>query len=322
MKPIRWGIIGCGGIAHKFAKSMQVVDTGDVVACASRTPGKAAAFASAQGLPAAFDNYEALVESPEVDAVYIATTHNYHHENIKLALEAGKAVLCEKPITVNTSEAREVAALARQKGLFLMEGMWTRFLPVIRKVRAWLDEGAIGEIRTLRADFCIDVIKDPKHRIYNPDLAGGALLDAGIYPVSMASFVMGEQPERVTALAHMGETNVDESTGALFGYENGQLALLSCSVNSGSANRLEIAGTQGRIEIPGNFLSADRAVLSPKKGDPVRHETPFKAEHGFSFEIAAANTAIAGGQIEHDVIPLDESVAIMATMDRIRQLMK
>jgi len=319
MKPIRWGIIGCGGIASKFANSIKVVDTGELVACASRAPGRAEQFANSHRVPRAYDRYEALVASSEVDAVYIATTHNFHLENMLLALEAGKAVLCEKPLAVSAEEAKEAVALARQKGLFLMEGMWTRFLPAMRRVRSWLDEGAIGEPRSLRADFCIHKDRDPENRLFNPDLAGGALLDAGVYPISMASFVMGAQPEKVAALAHIGDTGVDELTGAVFKYAGGRLALLSCAVSSGSANRLEIVGSKGRIEVPSLFIRATEAILHPNNGDPIREKRPYKPMEGFRYEIEAANEAIGAGRAEHPIMPLEESVAVMETMDRVRE---
>ena len=316
---IRWGILGCGRIAGKFASSLKAVETGALSACASRTPGKAEAFAASHGVPHPFDRYEDLVGSPEVDAVYIATTHNFHYDNIRLALQAGKAVLCEKPITVSADEARKAVALAREKNLFLMEGMWTRFLPAMRKIRAWIDEGVIGAVRSLRADFCFDAAGMRGGRLFDPALAGGALLDAGIYPVSMASYIMGRQPETLKASAYIGESGVDELTGAVFDYGDGRFAMVSCAVNSSSANRLEINGSEGHIEVPCGFLSADVAVLTPNKGSPVREEFPYPALQGFSFEIEAVHEGIFKGWIEHPVLPHGETVAIMETMDRIRE---
>ncbi len=317
MKSTRWGILGCGSIAVKFMHSMKLVSDGEVVACASRTPGKAAAFASEHGVPNDYDSYEALLDCDDVDAVYIATTHNFHLENCLLALEARKAVLCEKPLATNAEECRQIVAKARESDCFLMEGMWTRFLPAIRQMMTWIEAGEIGSLKMLRADFCIRMPFDPEHRLFNPELAGGAQLDTGIYPVSLASMVMGQQPEQVVALAEIGTTGVDEQTVSIFRYPEGRMAMLSCAVSSPSENRVEIAGTAGRIVIPELFLAAEEVELHRFNQEVIRMRLPFDRAAGFSYEIKAVHEALQQGLKECGLMPLEETLAIAETTDRI-----
>ncbi len=310
--------MGCGSIARKFRNSMDAVDNGVVSTCASRTPGKADAFASEFNIPESFDRYEDMLCRPDVEAVYVATTHNYHHECVMMCLDHGKAVLCEKPLAVNAGQTLEMVNSAREKKLFLMEGMWTRFLPAIRQMKAWIYSGEIGVIKMIRADFCFHAGFNPESRLFNPGLAGGALLDAGVYPVSLASHVMGEQPVNIKALADIGETGVDEQSAYLFSYSDGRIALLSAAVKSASENRAEISGTKGRIVIPSRFLGAQDVELHLDDGKSICKHLPNGGPLSFSYEIQAANDAVQAGELELDEMPLDESLAIAETMDRIR----
>ena len=317
MRKIKWGVLGCGGIANKFATSIQPVETAELVACASNTPGKARDFAQKHAIYDAYDNYPALLEREDLDAVYVATTHNFHHENGLAAMEAGKAVLCEKPLATTAAEARSMAAKAKETGCFLMEGMWTRFLPAIQQMKSWIREGRIGEVKTLRATFAIGFPFDPDHRLYNPDLAGGALLDAGIYPVSLASFLMEEQPEAIAALAEIGQTGVDEQTNAVFRYRKGRMAILGCAVSSPSENRVEVIGTAGRIVIPAQFIGATEVELHQPDGEQTMKRIPFQAKHGFTPEIRAVTDDLLAGRRENEVMPIAETVAVAETLDRI-----
>ncbi len=322
MKKIKWGIIGCGHIAHKFAKSLAVVEDGEVIACASRSKERASVFALEEKVPLHFDSYDAMLELSEVDAVYVATTHNFHLENVMLALSMGKPVLCEKPLGVNAAESRQMAALAKDKGLFLMEGMWTRFLPAIQQMKAWLDAGEIGKVKMLRASFSINKPFQPEHRLYNPDLAGGALLDVGIYPVSFASYVMGGQPERISALATMAETGVDATTLMNFGYAGGSMAQLDCGIQAASENRVEIVGDKGRIVIPEQFLAAKNVEIYRADGSQEKKHLPFKDQEGFRFEIQAVHEALRNGKLESNVMPVAETVGLAETMDRVMECME
>lgn len=315
---INWGIIGCGGIAQKFARCMKDVATAELAAVASATPGKAEKFASQFGVESAYSDYNQLVGRDDIQAVYVATTHNFHYDNVKLALEHGKAVLCEKPITVAAWEAEELIALARERKLFMMEGMWTRFLPAIGQVREWLDAGEIGELRQIRADFGFNAPFNPEGRMFNKALAGGALLDAGIYPVSFASMIAGS-PVAVEAIADIGSTDVDEQTFFLFRYENGAIASLSASVRAPVDVLATIIGSEGKITIP-RFLAATSVELHRfDRKETIRRDFPFPDGQGFEYEIQEVVDCLNQGKLESDVMPLDETLSIMQTMDAIRK---
>ncbi|NKB71068.1 MAG: gfo/Idh/MocA family oxidoreductase [Candidatus Latescibacteria bacterium] len=314
---IKWGIIGCGGIARKFALCTSHVDEAELCAVASATPGKAEKFAQQFGVESAYADYGQLVQRDDIQAVYVATTHNFHYENVKLALEHGKAVLCEKPITVAAWEAEELIALARRQKVFLMEGMWTRFLPAICQVRDWLSEGAIGELRQIRADFGFNAPFNPEGRMFNKALAGGALLDAGIYPVSLASMVAGS-PVAVEAIADIGSTGVDEQSFYLLRYENGAIASLSASVRAPVDVVAEFIGSKGKITVP-RFLAASSAELHRyKEGETIQRSFPYPDGQGFEYEIQEVVDCMRQGKLESEVMPLDETLAIMRTMDTIR----
>lgn len=315
---INWGIIGCGGIAHKFTGSIKYVDNTELVAVASATTGKAEKFASQHGVESAYGDYKQLVERDDIQAVYVATTHNFHYENVKLALEHGKAVLCEKPMTVAAWEAQELIALARKNKLFLMTAMWTRFLPAICQVREWLNDGEIGELRQIRADFGFNAPFNPEGRMYNKALAGGALLDAGIYPISLASMIAGS-PVAVEAIAEIGSTDVDEQTFCLFRYENGAIASLSASVRARVEWVAEIIGSEGKITIP-RFLAATSAELHRfKKNEKIQRNFPDLDGRGFEYEIQEVVDCLNQGKLESDIMPLDETLSIMQTMDAVRE---
>lgn len=316
-KTVNWGIIGCGGIAQKFAKCVGPAGA-ELRAVASATPGKAQQFAEKFGVETAYSDYRQLVTRDDIQAVYVSTTHNFHYDNVKLALEHGKAVLCEKPITVAAWEAEELIALARKQKLFLMEAMWTRFLPAICQVRKWLTEGAIGDLRQIRADFGFNAKFDPEGRMFNKALAGGALLDAGIYPVSFANMVAGP-PVAVEAIADIGSTGVDEQSFYLLRYDNGAIASLSASVRAPVDVLAVIIGSEGKITVP-RFLAASTVELHRyAEGETVRKEFPYPAGQGFEFEIQEVGKCLAEGKLESDIMPLDETLSIMRTMDSIRE---
>ncbi|MDU4695388.1 MAG: Gfo/Idh/MocA family oxidoreductase [Paenibacillus sp.] len=313
---IKWGILAAGGIAESFAGDLAYAKNGEAYAIGSRNLEKAKAFAEKIGIPKAYGSYEELVADPEVDAVYVATPHPYHKENVLTALRAGKAVLCEKPFTVNSTELEELVAYARERKLFLMEAMWTRFLPVIRRVREWLAAGRIGEVRLVKADFGFRVGWDPAGRLLNPELGGGALLDAGIYPISFASMVLGPHPQHVQSTAHLGETGVDEHFSVLLTYNNGAVASLNGAVRLAIGNDAYIHGTNGKIYVPG-FLNATTATLYVDGEEPetVTDDRTFK---GYAYEAEAVGRALSAGLTESSDIPLDESLAILRLMDQIR----
>ncbi|MDA3872865.1 MAG: Gfo/Idh/MocA family oxidoreductase [Kiritimatiellae bacterium] len=316
---ITWGILGAGGIANKFAEATRLVEACELVAVAGRTPGKAKVFAERHGVQDHYESYEELLAREDIDAVYVATTHNFHEECVTLALEAGKHVMCEKPFTVNAQEAEVLGALARAKGLFMMEAMWTRFLPCMRQAVAWLKEGRIGEIRQVRANFSFNRPFDPQNRLYNRELAGGALLDAGIYPVSFASMVMGRQPDRISSMALTVETGVDAQSAFLFDYGNAVLGVLSTGCNVRQVNRAEILGSEGTILFPESFHGATSVELHRYSESMMeRHEFPHPGGNGFTYEVEEACACIRKGRTESPEMTIRESIELMRTLDTIR----
>lgn len=219
---VKWGILSTGWIAHQFATDLAHASNGTAYAVGSRTQASADEFAKNHGIPVAHATYEDLVSDPEVDAIYIGTPHPFHKDNVLLALRAGKAVLCEKPFTVNSSELEEIVAYAREQKLFLMEAMWSRYIPANVKVREWLSSGRIGDVRLVKADLGFRSDWNPEGRLLNPALGGGALLDVGIYPISFASMVFGPHPETISSTVHIGDTGVDEHFSLLLSYGDGK----------------------------------------------------------------------------------------------------
>lgn len=315
MEPTRWGIIGTGGIAETFADDLTRTESGVVAAVGSRSQESADRFADQFGIAGRHASYEALVADPEVDVVYVATPHPMHRENAILALEAGRPVLVEKPFAMNAAEAREIVALAREKGLFAMEAMWTRFLPHVAQVREWIAQGALGEIVTVSADHGQWFAEDRDFRLFAPELGGGALLDLGIYPVSFASMVLGT-PSRIVSISDPAFTGVDAQISMLFGYESGAQAVLTCTLRARSPTTASIVGTEARIEIEGDFYAPTAATLIPREGEPIAFTTPPRGR-GLVYEADEASRRLAAGEPESPLMPLDETISIMETMDEV-----
>lgn len=313
---IRWGIIGTGNIANQFARGLQSVKDAELVAVGSRNQESADAFADTYGAPNRHPSYEALAADPEVDAVYISTPHSYHKDNTILCLNAGKAVLCEKPFAINYTEAKEMVDLARERGVFLMEAMWTRFLPAIVKIRELLAEGVLGEIRMFTADFGFNARPNPEHRLFNPAMGGGALLDVGIYPISFASMLFGK-PESIVSVANLGETGVDEEANILLRYEDGQVANCMTTIRLSTPNAATIMGREGRIDIHPRFWYATDFTLRLNGQEPVAYRIPHLG-NGYNYEAIEVGNCLRAGKLESDVIPLDETLQIMQTLDELR----
>jgi predicted dehydrogenase len=316
-RPIRWGILSTGAIAHKFAEGLRALDDAELAAVGSRRAETAEAFAQEFDVPRSHSSYADLAADPGVDVIYVATPHVFHRENTLLCLRAGKAVLCEKPFTINAREAEEVIAAARADRRFLMEAMWTRFLPAIVKVRELLAEGAIGQARMLRADFCFRTGWNPQGRLLNPALGGGALLDVGVYTVSLASMVFGPEPTHIVSHAHIGETGVDEQSAMVLGYAGGQLAVLACAVRTATPHVAQIVGTEGRIYIHHPFWHPSRITLEREGADPEEMELPYPG-NGYTCEAAEVGRRLRQGELESPTIPLDETLAVLRILDRIR----
>jgi predicted dehydrogenase len=314
-EPLRWGVIGAGGIAAVFAADLELSDSGRVVAVGSRDLARAEAFAERFGIPNRHGSYEALVADREVDAVYVATPHPMHRADAELALRAGKPVLVEKPFTVNAAQARELVALARERDLFLMEAMWTRFLPHVARIREMLAEGALGDIVTVIADHGQWFVEDREHRLFAPALAGGALLDLGVYPVAFASMVLG-QPTEILSMVTPAFTGVDATTSMLLRYGGGAHAVLTCTLSAKSPTRATIVGTRARIEVEGDFYAPSQFTLIGRDGEQVSFDGRSDGR-GLRFEADEVARCLREGLLESPLMPLDESVAIMETMDAV-----
>lgn len=314
--PIRWGILGTGSIAKQFARGLQALDDARLVAVGSRAAATAEAFGTEFDVPRLHASYEALAADPEVDAIYVATPHPLHRENAILCLEAGKAVLCEKPFTINARQAAEVVAVARRKRVFLMEAMWTRFLPIVAQAREWIASGAVGEPRLVTADFGFRAGVNPESRLFNPRLGGGALLDVGIYTVSFASMVFGPKPTRIESMATLGETGVDEQAAVILGYGNGALAALTTAIRTNTPHEARIIGTDGRILLHPPYWRGTKATLQAG-GKEETVELPLQG-NGYNYEAAEVGRCLRAGELESPVMTLDDTVAIVGILDAIR----
>ncbi len=312
----RWGILGTGSIARKFAEGLKAVDDAELLAVGSRTADSADRFAESFNIPHRHDSYEKLAGDADVDVIYIATPHTLHADNTILCLEAGKPVLCEKPFTVNASEAQRVIDTAKRKNLFLMEAMWTRFVPAMFKFRELLADGAIGRPRALNAYFGYAVPFDPSSRLFDPALGGGALLDVGIYPVSLSSMIFGA-PVRITGAAHLGETGVDEQSAYILQGDAGQLSVLGAATRTRMIQDAVLMGTAGLIRIHGPWWCTRGLTLSrPGKEDEV-FGPPFRG-NGYNYQAEEVMNCLHAGALESKIMGLDETLTIMKTMDTIR----
>jgi len=313
---IQWGILGTGSIAHKFATGLSFLSDAELVAVGSRNIERADQFANRFDIPNRHPSYESLVSDPTIDIIYIATPHNLHQENTQLCLESGKAVICEKPFAINANQAKKMVESAQTEKLFLMEAMWTRYLPLMVELRATLDKNLIGEVRMLTADFGFRAEPNPESRLFDPKLGGGALLDVGIYTISLASMIFGS-PTQVVSLAHLGETGVDEQAGIVLSYAQNELAILHTAIRTNTPQEAIIMGTQGRIRIHSPWWIPNTMTIE-LSGEPTKTiEIPYEG-NGYHYEATEAMNCLRSNKLESDTIPLSETISIMQTLDQIR----
>jgi predicted dehydrogenase len=325
--PFRWGIAGTGAIANGFADALGRLPDAQLVAVGSRSRETADAFGEKYGVAPRHRHasYEDLAADDSVDVVYVASPHSHHHEHTLLFLNAGRPVLCEKAFALDAVQAAEMVAVARERDLFLMEAMWSRFLPVYVKVRELLAEGAIGQIQSVEADFGFRFPPDPAHRLFDHALGGGALLDLGVYPMSLASMVLGT-PERITAYGMLGATGVDEHTAVLSGYAGGAVALTQSSLRVTLGCTARITGTEGYIELPFMMHCPDELTVQVR-GATERLSLPAAREGngddmaggGLHHQARHVQERLLAGESGSDVMPLDETVAVMRTLDIVRE---
>jgi len=316
--PIRWGLMATGGIADAFARDLRLLPDHELVAVGSRTQQKADEFGAAFDVQHRHGSYEALAADPDVDVVYVSPPHPGHHAATLLCIEHGKAVLCEKPFAMDLRESQEMVDAARARGTFLMEAMWTRWLPHIVRIREILAAGTLGEIVYVTAEHGQWFAPDPNHRIFAPSLGGGALLDLGIYPLSFAWMVLGA-PVSITATATPAFTGVDGTTSMLLKYDSGAHAVLTTSALAASACPAAIYGTEARIEIDGVFYSPSSFRVVSRSGEVLEEFSQPDAGRGMEHEAAEVGRCLRAGLLESPGLPLDETLAIMGALDEIRR---
>ena len=316
MTGLRWGILATGGIASAFASDLRTAGL-DLVAVGSRSQESADAFASRFDIAHAHPSYEALVADPDVDIVYVSTPHPMHHENAKLALEAGKHVLVEKAFTLNRQEAEELQRLAAERGLLVMEAMWTRYLPHMVRIREIIEAGTLGEIRAVTADHTQKLPTDPAHRLNALELGGGALLDLGIYPISFIWDVLGA-PTTVTAVGRLVETGADSEVATIMTHEGGAISTSLSSSRAAGPNTASIVGTDARIDIDEVWYTPTTFRVVLPDGTVAEEYASDVAGRGMEYQAMAAERLVREGTIKGDVLPIAESVAIMGTLDEIR----
>jgi predicted dehydrogenase len=358
---IRWGILGTGYIAREFAKGLKSLPDAELVAVGSRSLANAQNFASDFKVSKAYQGYEELVKDPNVDIFYIATPNHRHSQDALLCLEANKPILCEKPFALNAGEAQAVIDLARRKQLFCMEAMWMRFIPAIAKVKKMVDNGVIGELLTITADFGISVPYDPNNRFFNPELGGGSLLDLGVYGISLAFYLLGS-PSSIVSQASLTSSGVDEQSSVILSYSQGKLAILSTHLRAYTSNEAVAIGTKGAIRIHEPFcrphkislrqfpetvalLTSSNSVsgiksklISYLKDSSFLKRLYFQFDYlvplirrkwtpmvqpyqgnGYNYEAAEVMKCLRAKKLESSVMPLEETLSIMKTIDAIRQ---
>ena len=310
---MRWGIIGPGGIAASVLPDFSHVPGASVVAVASRSAERAQDFADRFEIGRAYGSYAEIMADDEVDALYIATPHPQHYEVALAGIEAGKALLVEKSFTATVAGAERVIAAARERRVFVMEAMWTRFQPAIVAARRLVDDGVIGEVRQVQADLGVDRAYDPNHRLFDPAQGGGAMLDLGVYPVSFAQYFLGE-PASVDVVGSLAPTGVDYEAGMLLGYPDGRSASILISLRNPTPGAARIFGTGGWIEVPPRFHHPNRIVLHRTGRDPETIEQP-PLGRGYSHELIEVTQCVQAGRTESAVMPLDATLAVQRTLN-------
>lgn len=317
---IRWGILGCGRIARKFASDLRLVQDAELVAVASRNLQTAHDFAN--DFPAKYihDSYDALVNNDEADVIYVATPHSHHYEHTILCLQHNKAVLCEKAFAVNAKQAKEMIALAREKKVFLMEALWTKFLPHYNKMQQMIRSGMIGEIKSVLVNFGFKPVAPVPARLFDPALAGGTMLDIGIYNVFIALSCLGK-PDAVHAVMTPASTGVDEQCSVALLYDNGAIAHLFSTFSSNLATEADICGTNGRIRLSHRFYAPDSTIEYYPKMIDSREIIIVEKEEGWGYQYEARHVGecLRNGRTESPVMNFADTLLLMETLDAIRE---
>jgi predicted dehydrogenase len=312
-RKIRWGIVGPGRIADLLVKDFDVTPNAVVLACASRSAERAAAFAERHGLERSYGSYREIIADPGIDVLYIATPHPQHHAIAMAAIEAGKSLLIEKTFTATVAGAEQIMSAARDGGVFVMEAMWTRFQPAIVAARELIADGAIGEVRQVQVDLGVDRPYDPSDRLFDPAQGGGAMLDLGVYVVSFAQHFLGE-PARVDVGGSLAPTGVDAEAGLLLSYDDGRAASLLISLRGGTPGAARIHGTRGWIDVPPRFHHPKRIVVKRTGSDPEELiREPLGG--GYAHELIEVTECLRAGATESTVMPLRDTLAVQRVLN-------
>ncbi len=313
---IRWGILGLGRIAHKFAQDLVTLPDAQLVAVASTDQARADEFAAQYGAPMAFGRYEDLLTVDDLDVVYVATPHVNHHENTLMLLRGGKGVLCEKPFGMDAGQVGEMVETARTNGVFLMEALWSRFMPALQQAHRWVTDGTIGEVVSLKADFGFVAPFSPEGRLFNKELGGGALLDIGIYPLFLSYLMLGK-PATLRASATFGQTGTDEQNGMVLTYNSGAIAVLDSTLLAKTDCLGIIYGTKGTVRIHSRFHEAKTVTLELIDHDP-KIVSFDRLTHGYTYEAQHVMDSLLEGRTESDLWSLDDSLALINLLDAVR----
>jgi len=321
MKIIRWGILGTGRIARKFASDLKLVDNCELIAAGSSTAESAAKFRHEIQVKYSYDNYNDLVNNPGVDVIYVATPHSFHHEHALLCLNHGKAVLCEKAFAMNARQAAEMINTAREKKVFLMEALWTKFQPHYNKLQEMLSQGLLGDIRVMLVNFGFKPMPPVPPRLFDPALGGGTMLDIGIYNVFITLSVLG-RPDHIDAVMTPASTGIDEQCAVTFRYNNGAMAQLFSTFASNLATEADIGGTQGRIRLTTRFYepSSTFELYTGRADSKEIIAIPKEPGFGYQYEARHVNDCLRNGLTESPVMTFADTLLLMETLDTIRKI--
>ena len=316
-RKIKWGILGAGRIATSIADCLKYVPDSELLAVGSRDLLKAQNFAADYNIPRSYGSYEDLVSDSDVDVIYIATPHNLHLEHSLLALNHNKHVLCEKPLGVNQREVEIMIEKAGEKHLFLMEALWSRFLPNIIKIKKLVESGEIGEVKFMTASFCFRSNNEPENRLFNKDLCGGTILDIGIYNIFLSLLILG-MPKSIKAMADISDQGIDNSCSYTFKYENEALAVMHSSFMATSPVIAEIHGSKGKIVLEDRWFCLGKVKLIPNDGSEEVFEYESKSK-GYQYEVQEVTDCILKGKTQSDQWSLNDSLKLVQLMDSVRK---
>jgi predicted dehydrogenase len=315
-RKMRWGIMGLGKIANKFASDLQLSTEAELYAVASRNQEKAKAFGEKFHSQKHYSSYEEMAKDEAIDVIYIATPHSFHFENTMLCLKNNKSVLCEKPMGLDSHQVRAMIKEARSRNLFLMEGLWTRFIPATEKLIELLQKKSIGDLQYMQADFGFKANFDPKSRVFNKSMGGGSLMDIGIYPIYLSLITLGF-PTHMNAAARVSETGVDSYCSMLFGYENGTKAILESLIEADTPTVAHIYGNKGYIKLHSRFHHSEK--ISLYQNDELKEEFDLKYQgHGYIYEIEEVNRCLRNKMIESPKLPHALSLDLIVLIDQVK----